>query len=156
MKRLILVIVAVIPLLLITACLFYWYQWRPAQIKHQCSWVKRHSAGVPGRPAMTKDELIAKGMIRSCQKDIAALKKVDPGANYSLGDMSVHATFTPSTDGLIRAMIGDPLYDATSCIEDGNKVIADYKTPRKAIPAKDWYEQADDGEYKFCLHDNGL
>jgi hypothetical protein len=35
-------------------------------------------------------------------------------------------------------------------------VIAEYKSPLKVTPAKDWYEKADEDEYKFCLHDKGL
>lgn len=25
---------------------FYWYQWRPNQIRHNCSWTKRHSDAI--------------------------------------------------------------------------------------------------------------
>jgi len=136
--------------------LFYWYQIRPAQIRHDCSWVKHHSGAVPARPALTKEELIAKGIIRSCKAEIEALYKVMPSATYELGDNNVHATPLSTIDGKFRAMSDDPLWEATSCIEDGNKVIAEYKSPRIAIPAKVWHEKADEDEYRFCLHDNGL
>jgi hypothetical protein len=136
--------------------LFYWYQIRPAQIKHECSWMKQHSDAIPARLAMTKEELIAKRVIRSCNAEIEALRKQIPSATYELGNNNVHTTYLRSIDGKFRPMSEDVLWKATSCIEDGNKVIADYKSPRKAIPAKNWYEAASKEEYTFCLHDHGL
>jgi hypothetical protein len=139
-----------------TAFLFYWFQIRPAQIKHECSWVKMHVDAKPGRPSMTKEQLIEKGIIRSCKAEIDALHKADPSKNYQLGDMSVHTIYSPMVNGVIRAMSTNPLEQATSCIEDGNKVITEYKNPVPAVPVKDWYEKASPQEYQFCLHNNGL
>jgi hypothetical protein len=153
-KKILLLGATIIVIILLTG--FYWFQVRPSQIKHDCSWVKMHDNAVPARPAMTKEELIRNGIIRSCNNEIEALKKVIPDANYKLGDMSVHETFMPSVDGVIRSLFDDPLGEATSCIEDGNKVIAAYKNSIPAIPAKDWYEKATPQEYTFCLHDKGL
>jgi hypothetical protein len=31
---------------------FYWYEWRPTQIKHNCSWVKMHTNAIPAQPAI--------------------------------------------------------------------------------------------------------
>ena len=126
MKKPLSIVLITTLVLSIGSLLFYWYQVRPSQIKHECSWVKMHDEAKPGRPAMTKEQLIAKGIIRSCQKEIDVLKMVDPKANYALGDMSVHAR---SADGWLSSLFSDPLWKATSCIEDGNRVIASYKNP---------------------------
>jgi hypothetical protein len=36
--------------------LFYWYEWRPAEIRRECSWVK---VTVPEQPRITKEEALA-------------------------------------------------------------------------------------------------
>lgn len=139
------------------AVLFVWFAVRPSYIKHNCSWVKKHADYIPAIPAMTKEELVSKGIIRSCDTEIANLKKVMPTANYQLGDNNVHAQLmTRVTDVNFRGMSNDPLWEATSCIEDGNKIINDYKNPRPEVPEKTWYEKAGLQEYSFCLHDMGL
>jgi hypothetical protein len=40
----------------IIAGVFYWYQIRPAIIKHNCSWVKRHEDAKPANPGVTQAE----------------------------------------------------------------------------------------------------
>lgn len=37
--------------ILIIGGAFYWYEWRPVKIKHDCSWVERHADAVPTNPA---------------------------------------------------------------------------------------------------------
>ncbi len=37
---------------------FYWFQFRPTQIKHDCSWIKRHIDAVPAQEAKTKEQKI--------------------------------------------------------------------------------------------------
>lgn len=142
-------------ILLLFSGLFYWYQIHPAQIKHECSWVKQESEAKPAIPAMTKEQLIEKGIIRSCQTEIELARKVDPYSTYELGTHKIFARFSPS-EGIIKSMFDDPIWEATSCIRDGDKIIAEYEKPREAVPAKEWYEKASDEQYKFCLHDKGL
>lgn len=98
---------------------------------------------------MTKVELEAKGIIRSCKKDFDLLHKAVP--TYNVGtdnffDLNKHYTFEQQR----------LIWNATSCREDSDKVIADYKKAINPAPARDWYERADDEQYKFCLHDKGL
>ena len=109
-------------LVLLAGGWFYWFQYRPSQIKHECSWVKQHSDAVPARPAMTKDELIHQGIIRSCKAEIAAAQKIEPNTNFELGTFEIHARMQPFGVTL-RSMSADPIWEATSCIEDGDKVI---------------------------------
>lgn len=44
--------------LLLTFGWFYWFQLRPTQIRHDCSWVKRHNDAIPAQEAKTKEQQI--------------------------------------------------------------------------------------------------
>ena len=46
--------------------LFYWFQIRPANIKHACSWTKEYVGGEPARPAMSEKEARSKGLLKDC------------------------------------------------------------------------------------------
>lgn len=43
--------------------LFYWYEWRPVKIKHDCSWVHKYSDPIPASPGKSKEE------IDNCKKE---------------------------------------------------------------------------------------
>ncbi len=131
--------------------LFYWYQIRPAQIKHDCSWVKMYSKAVPARPAMTKEELEAKGIIRTCKNEFELVSKMVP--NYNINSTDNPTVLFDKNLSFDQKRI---VWNATSCREDGDRVITEYKTAIEAVPAKDWYEAASKEEYTFCLHDKGL
>ena len=149
MKRFALTICITTSVIGLGSFLFYWYQIRPAQIRHDCSWVKQHSDATPARPAMTRAELEAKGIIRTCKNEFDLLHKELPTYNVETDnyfDLSKHYTFEQT----------HIIWNATSCREDSDKVIADYKKEIKAVPAKDWYAAATKDEYNFCLHDKGL
>ena len=45
-----------IVILFVLGLAFYWYEWRPTQIRHDCSWVKRHADAIPARLGKTKEE----------------------------------------------------------------------------------------------------
>ncbi len=51
-------ILSVTALVLVFGGWFYWFQFRPAQIKHDCSWVKHHNDAVPAQEAITKEQQI--------------------------------------------------------------------------------------------------
>lgn len=151
MKRFVFSSLAIIVILGICSFLFYWYQIRPSQIKHECSWIKRHANAIPGRSAMTRAELEAKGIIRTCKEDYALVKKLAP--NFDLDNDVVQPYFGNSDYTMKQTQA---IWDARSCREDSDKVINEYKNPIKPVSAKDWYEAADKDEYTFCLHDKGL
>ncbi len=114
-------------LLLISGC-FYWFQIRPSQIKHDCSWIKHTNEAIPAKPAMNEEELRQKSVLKDC----SLLKSL-------------------SAEGNPYAKIG-----LDSCEQENRRTIEEYKIARPAIPAKDWWVQADKDEYSFCLHDKGL
>lgn len=118
--------------ILVISGLFYWFQFRPSKIKHDCSWIAKHEDAVPERPAMTKEELLEKGMIQNC--DILVDDPIDPNAIIpSMGTRRIQY-----------------------CKRDTDPVVESYKKTIPAKPAKDWYEPSTDSQYKFCLRDNGL
>lgn len=102
---------SVLLLVLIVGGLFYWYEIRPAKIKHDCSWVKRHSDAIPAVVGMTEEEK----------------------------QESIKRTQACEAQGRLF------------CFE-----FHDNWDSKPAVPAKDWWEPADEDEYKFCLHDKGL
>jgi len=42
--------------LIIASFLFYWFELRPAEIMHDCSWVEVHENEKPANPGITKEE----------------------------------------------------------------------------------------------------
>lgn len=45
--------------LLLLAGWFYWFQYKPAKIKQECSWVFRYEPAKPAQEGKTRDEVIA-------------------------------------------------------------------------------------------------
>jgi hypothetical protein len=45
--------------LILLGGLFYWFAYRPTQIRHDCSWVKRVNPSTPIQPAITKEDVEA-------------------------------------------------------------------------------------------------
>lgn len=117
--------------LLLLSGWFYWFQFRPAQIKHDCSWVKHTNEAIPARPTMSEEELKAEGLIKNCSEE--------------------------ETKGY-KSIFENPYLSIlkNECPRKNKQIIEEYKTARPAIPVKNWWVQADEYEYKFCLHDKGL
>lgn len=113
--------------------LFYWFQLRPAQIKHECSWVKHHRDAIPEKKGKTEAQLKEEGQLKVCP------------------------TLQPNRDSLSGNFL-DMMNNRRSsiyCESDNQDIIKKY-SPQKYTPAKDWQEKATDKEYKFCLRDKGL
>jgi hypothetical protein len=129
------VIIITVMLFIVLVSLFYWFQIRPTQIKHDCSWMKQHSDAIPTQPAESEDQLKKDGKIQTC------LTESEYRAKYNLSSILG-----------IGPMIDNPEF----CNKDNERVIANYSKPKPAISAKDWYREATTAEYQFCLHDKGL
>lgn len=114
-------------LFLIIGLWFYWFQWRPSRIKHDCSWIKHHSDAIQAKEGFTESQLKERGMLIEC-----------PLQNQQ------------------KAMTLIEYYrDTPDCFFE-NKRIIELNKPIKYIPAKDWWVKATKDEYTFCLHNNGL
>lgn len=120
----------------ITGGLFYWFQLRPAQIKHDCSWVKKTSPFQPAVPPMNEDELLKQGIISNCSPEPLIF------ANNKNSNMFVK----PASNLTIPR----------SCEEANQRKIEEYKNGKPAVPSKEWWIPASEDEYRFCLHDKGL
>lgn len=130
------VIFLIVLLLIITGGLFYWHSLRPAQIKHDCSWVTKTKPAIPYRAAMTLQQMKDDGMIEDC-REYATPSGID----------SMSQIFAENR----RSNIINP-----TCESDKKKRIAHYTKEQQAVPAKDYQERASKEEYSFCLHDKGL
>ena len=114
--------------LLLISALFYWFQYRPSRIKHDCSWIREYTEAIPYRPAMTEVELKDKGFLKDC-----------------------------STNGNFDNWISKRAEGVRSiCESDNQRLIDEYGTDRPAVSANEWWRKARSEEYQFCLHDNGL
>lgn len=116
------------------AGLFYWYQVRPSQIKHSCSWVKVTEPAIPSYPMMNEEQLREKGMLRSCQS--TSLELVQEVRNEILKEINVS-----------RKRV---------CEDSNRKIIDEYSLARDAVPEKISWRKSTNEEYSFCLHDKGL
>lgn len=107
-------------------CLFYWYEFRPAKIKHDCSWTKVTEAAIQ---AINKEEVEASRVeYDKCIEDNnkrkeEADKSGSAWAKFNLLDF-------PCEQKL--------------------------KYERPYTPEKEWYRKATEKEYNFCLHEKGL
>lgn len=122
-------------LLIILSLSFYWFAWRPTQIKHDCSWIKWARAAVPARPAMTANEVKEKGLLKDCTLPTPKPNKISIEVEKFWADLNI----PPET-----------------CEQSNKKVIDEYSKPSEAIPAKEGRKKSTDEEYKFCLRDKGL
>lgn len=119
----------------VLAFLFYWYGYRPSQIKKECSWVKKHQDEISAIPAMTEEELLKAGIINDCTVVLNEISKTND---------SYYKSYLERREEIFP------------CEIENEKIIEEYKQPKQAISAKDWLEKASTEEYKFCLHSNGL
>ncbi len=49
--------------------LFYWYEIRPAQIKHGCSWVRHYEEAKPAKEGVSEEELWQSGRLKDCSRE---------------------------------------------------------------------------------------
>lgn len=119
--------------------LFYWYEYRPSRIKHDCSWVKFTEGGQAERPALTEAELKAKGLLKDCAKLKEQSERIPAANSFS----------TKLLDEAIQK-------ESDNCLADNKWTVEDYKTTKPEIPSKEKWREATSQEYQFCLHDKGL
>jgi len=133
-------ILAVIPLfVVIGGGLFYWYEYRPSRIKHDCSWVKYMEGGQVERPTLSENELKEKGLLKDCMKLKEQSEKIPAANSYSA--KLLNETIQKESD---------------NCLADNKWLIEDYKSTKPAVPSMEKWRQATSQEYQFCLHDKGL
>ena len=111
---------------------FYWFQIRPAQIKHDCSWIEVHEKAIHASPGVPIEE------VEASRRDNPQCK------DWSHGSLSIPRSGYQS------------VFQNNGADLDCFYLIKNYKAPQAAQPAKDWWRAASSQEYQFCLHDKGL
>lgn len=56
----------IVVIILLIVGWFYWFQYRPAHIKQQCSYVHRHTDAVAARSPMTIEQIKQQGLYEDC------------------------------------------------------------------------------------------
>ena len=117
----------VILVILVLGACFYWFEWRPTEIKKECSYVPY------------KIEAITELTQETIDKEKA--------------DFDACVTKNPSPP--IKGLFSDIFIDSISAV--CSKMPRGYgETPRNASPARIEYREAYPAEYTFCLHSHGL
>ncbi len=106
---------------------FYWYELRPAKIKHDCSWAKMVNPAKPAEPAITEEDV--KNSRLKYDKCIADEAK-------------------SNSDRVGRKSLFSGLF-CDNMLKQERPAI-----PAKAEQV--WYREADKDEYNFCIHEKGL
>lgn len=118
---------------------FYWYEWRPAKIKHDCSWVKVVDPAVSEKPAITKNEAE-----ESRRKYDDCIKQNEEKASLE-----------KSLDNYIKTgqNIRKPFFSDLFC----DNLLKQESPVIPAIPERAWYrKEFDKDKYNFCIHEKGL
>ncbi len=110
--------------------LFYWFEYRPTKIRHDCSWTKEYKIAKPAEPG---NGVTIEEYNRSKEDWQKCIDKSEDGKIVSL---------TKRYRSLYAGACG--------------KLLKDYIPPKPAEPADDWYEPATKDEYSFCIKENGL
>lgn len=126
----------VIAIVLLLASWFYWFQLRPANIRHECSWINNIGTAVPAQPAITKQEADnSMQQFNKCKSQFSEYRTWEDKLNEYRNHKTIHDVFgVDSCWGLI-------------------------KKESPAMPAKPegvWYSPANSDQYKFCIQSHGL
>lgn len=125
--------VSMVILIIIIGLMFYWYEWRPTNIKRNCSQIEAIQPGLPARPAMNEQELISAGIIKPCDD---LLVNID------------YDNITPVEQLLIDAYEQCPSRNAAK--------VAEYSVPFEGTSDQYYMRNATDKEYQQCLRSHGL
>lgn len=129
-------ILALIVLSVIGYYLFYWYELRPAKIKHDCSWYKVVDVAIP---AINKEEAEAsKAEYDKCVEENKKKKEEAEASRNSETWKEFNTNLLDDWEAPSQACYNFLKYE------------------RSYTPEKEWYRKAKDTEYDFCLHEKGV
>ena len=114
-------------LVIFIASAFYWFEYRPTKIRHDCSWFKMTSPATPAEPAITKEDVAASQI-----KYDECIKKYD---------------VKPS---------GNIFFDALNNKAQCNGLLKQERQAALAKSETYWHREAGKAEYDFCIHEKGL
>lgn len=114
--------------LLLIGGVFYWFAYRPAKIRHDCSWVRVVDPAKPAEPAITQEDVKNSQL----EYDKCIVNEAKP-EDYQGGRKFFFSAFPCETK-----------------LEKERPAIP-------AKPERVWYrKEADKDEYNFCIHEKGL
>ena len=131
--------VAIIGLLLLfMGGLFYWFAYRPANIRHECSWTRRVNPATPTENAITREEADAsKIKFDLCIQELPVKQKTTRnGFDFSAFELSPYPS---AIDKL----------NCESLLKKEHPVIP-------AKPEEVWYGEATKQDYEYCVREHGL
>ena len=143
-----LIIVVTLIFLISAVSAFYWFQFRPSKIKHDCSWVTTHYDEVPAKLGKTEEELFSESKLSRADFDRAL--KLARGEIQPRGELfnSFYPREVTESSGF------------QEFVDNRLKVLGEnYLKQMQGTPfveAHDEAKKATDEEYSFCLHDKGL
>ena len=142
-----LIFVSIVSTLLFSGVLFYWFEYRPMQIRHGCSWIKKTIAEKPADPGITNDEVNqSKKNFEQCKQEnkYNIAQKIEKDKSNKFGELSLEFA---KKEG-----VSEEDFTARSFCDRPKE----YQAPKPIEPAHDNWRQSEDFEYKFCLRDKGL
>lgn len=123
-------------IILLLGILFYWFAYRPSKIRHDCSWTKRIDPAKPIAPAITKEDVEnSKLEYDECIVSQAKLKN-EHGYISMFNDAGEYANS----------------FYGVNC----HTLLKQERPAIPATPEQVWYQEADEYEYDFCIHEKGL
>lgn len=126
-------------LLIVSGSVFYWFQVRPAQIKHDCSWVKTHFDKIPAKSGKTVEQVSAESKLSKEDQERAI--KLAKGEVQPRSDNSAGPDLLKLQDSMLEL--------------EGESMISKMQGSPE-VPARDEIKKATPTEYTFCLHEKGL
>lgn len=123
-------------LLILVGGVFYWFAYRPARIRHDCSWVKQISPAMPAEAAITKEDADAS------QREY----------NECLGRYPAPI----EKQGFDLSAFPGSAIDALNAKYKCDGLLKQERPAAPAKPETEWYREAREKEYDFCIHEKGL
>lgn len=140
------VVSGIIVLLVIGSGLFYWYELRPAKIRHDCSWTKVTDPAKPAVPAITREDVEnSKIKYNEClvKNNLVSYKeRENPYEGLFSGSLTI--------DQLNERVATDNNFNACK------RLLEQEREAVSAKPETYWYREAKKTEYDYCLHEHGL
>ncbi len=151
MKKSSIFLIAII-ILIISGVSFYWFEWRPSKIRHDCSWVKKTIPEKQADPGITMEQ------VEQSKKDFEQCKIKNKTEIDQEKEKCRESDFCKSLEKNMGKYTSE--VDRINGVDTQTFSICgrpkEYQEPKPIEPARDEWRQADDAEYKFCLHDKGL
>lgn len=131
--------------ILLLGSAFYWFQIRPAKIKHECSWITTHFDKVSAKPSKTAEEVFAESKLNK--------EDFERALRLARGEVQPKSPVNASGVQNIQT-IEDNLQDRR--LQSAGQEMLKKMQGSPEMLARDETRRATGEEYSFCLQDKGL